>query len=282
MTSALTITRLEVAFNSFRALKRVSLEVQPGESFGLVGESGSGKSTLLRAIVGLAPIASGRIALNGRWLGRRDRHFHRRVQMVFQDPYGSLHPRQTVDRLLREPLLIHGLTDREARIRRALDEVGLGSGFRFRYSHQLSGGQRQRVAIARALILEPSILLLDEPTSALDASVQAEVLNLLEQVRLDRGLTFLMVSHDLAVIAHMCGRLMVMQNGEAVEQLTAQDLVSGRVTQDYTRRLLAASGGFVRIRNPEHSRDQAEPIVKPRGENDETRFGRGGLERSPV
>ena len=153
--------------------------------------------------------------------------------MVFQDPYGSLHPRQTVDRLLQEPLAIHGIGDGERRIQRALDEVGLVSGFRFRYSHQLSGGQRQRVAIARALILEPSILLLDEPTSALDASVQAEVLNLL-------------VSHDLAVINHMCQRLMVMQNGEAVEQLTAADLVSAQVTQDYTRRLLKASEGFVR------------------------------------
>ena len=192
-------------------------------------------------------MASGRITVNGKTLGRRrDRDFYRQVQMVFQDPYGSLHPRQTVDRLLQEPLAIHGIGDGERRIQRALDEVGLGSGFRFRYSHQLSGGQRQRVAIARALILEPSILLLDEPTSALDASVQAEVLNLLEQVRKDRKLTFLMVSHDLAVINHMCQRLMVMQNGEAVEQLTAADLVSAQVTQDYTRRLLKASEGFVR------------------------------------
>jgi peptide/nickel transport system ATP-binding protein len=124
--------------------------------------------------------------------------------------------------------------------------VGLGSGFRFRYSHQLSGGQRQRVAIARALILEPSILLLDEPTSALDASVQAEVLNLLEQIRAARNLTFVMVSHDLAVVTHMCDRLMVMQNGRAVEELTAADLAARRVTQDYTRGLLAASEGFRR------------------------------------
>ena len=166
--------------------------------------------------------------------------------MVFQDPYGSLHPRQTVDRLLLEPLAIHGFADIEARILRALDEVGLGSGFRFRYSHQLSGGQRQRVAIARALILEPSILLLDEPTSALDASVQAEVLNLLEQVRRDRKLTFLMVSHDLAVITHMCERLMVMQNGEEVERLEAADLAARRVAKDYTHNLLIASAGFVR------------------------------------
>ncbi|MCA0344718.1 MAG: ATP-binding cassette domain-containing protein, partial [Proteobacteria bacterium] len=118
--------------------------------------------------------------------------------------------------------------------------------FRFRYSHQLSGGQRQRVAIARALILEPSILLLDEPTSALDASVQAEVLNLLEQVRAARKLTFVMVSHDLAVVTHMCDRLMVMQHGQAVEQLASTDLAAHRVTQDYTRSLLTASEGFRR------------------------------------
>ncbi|MER8828294.1 ABC transporter ATP-binding protein [Mesorhizobium sp. M0938] len=247
MTSALSVDRLEVIFDRFRALKGVSLEVQSGESFGLVGESGSGKSTLLRAIAGLAPAASGSITVNGKRLGaRRDKAFYREVQMVFQDPYGSLHPRQTVDRLLQEPLAIHGFADSEKRIQRALDEVGLGTGFRFRYSHQLSGGQRQRVAIARALILEPSILLLDEPTSALDASVQAEVLNLLEEVRRRRKLTFLMVSHDLAIITHMCERLMVMQNGEAVENLTASQLVGHRVTKDYTRNLLRASEGFVR------------------------------------
>ncbi|MER8752399.1 ABC transporter ATP-binding protein [Mesorhizobium sp. M1050] len=247
MTSAIAVDGLEVIFDRFRALKGIRLDVQPGESFGLVGESGSGKSTLLRAIAGLAPVASGSIAVNGKTLGaRRDKAFYREVQMVFQDPYGSLHPRQTVDRLLQEPLAIHRFADGEKRIQRALDEVGLGNGFRFRYSHQLSGGQRQRVAIARALILEPSILLLDEPTSALDASVQAEVLNLLEDVRRRRKLTFLMVSHDLAIITHMCERLMVMQSGEAVENLAAADLVERRVTKDYTRNLLRASDGFVR------------------------------------
>ena len=247
MTAAIAIDGLEVIFDRFRALKGVSLEVRSGESFGLVGESGSGKSTLLRAIAGLAPVASGSITVNGKKLGpRRDKAFYREVQMVFQDPYGSLHPRQTVDRLLQEPLAIHGFADGEKRIQQALDEVGLGNGFRFRYSHQLSGGQRQRVAIARALILEPSILLLDEPTSALDASVQAEVLNLLEEVRRRRKLTFLLVSHDLAIVTHMCERLMVMQGGEAVENLTAAQLVGHRVTKDYTRNLLRASEGFVR------------------------------------
>jgi peptide/nickel transport system ATP-binding protein len=247
MTASITVEGLEVVFDRFRALKGVSLDVREGESYGLVGESGSGKSTLLRAITGLAPVASGTITVNGKRLGKtRDKAFYRDVQMVFQDPYGSLHPRQTVDRLLQEPLAIHGIADGEKRIERALDEVGLGKGFRFRYAHQLSGGQRQRVAIARALILEPSILLLDEPTSALDASVQAEVLNLLEEVRRRRKLTFLMVSHDLAIITHMCERLMVMQNGEAVETLTASQLIGHRVSEDYTRNLLRASEGFVR------------------------------------
>ncbi|MES0129014.1 ABC transporter ATP-binding protein [Mesorhizobium sp. M0029] len=247
MTPAISIEGLEVVFDRFRALKGANLEVKSGESFGLVGESGSGKSTLLKAIAGLVPVASGTITVNGKTLGaRRDKAFYREVQMVFQDPYGSLHPRQTVDRLLQEPLAIHGFADGEQRIQRALDEVGLGNGFRFRYAHQLSGGQRQRVAIARALILEPSILLLDEPTSALDASVQAEVLNLLEEVRRRRKLTFLMVSHDLAIITHMCERLLVMQNGEAVENLTASQLIGHRVEKDYTRNLLRASEGFVR------------------------------------
>ena len=151
--------------------------------------------------------------------------------MVFQDPYGSLHPRHTVDRVLSEPLAIHGFTDREARIERALADVGLGGGFRFRYPHQLSGGQRQRVAVARALILEPRILLLDEPTSALDASIQAEVLNLLERLRAERGLTYVLVSHDLAVVVHMCNRLIVMQHGAEVEELTRDALSARRASR---------------------------------------------------
>jgi len=247
LTNALELDRVEVIYDGFHALKGVSLEVKPGEAFGLVGESGSGKSTILRAIAGLAPVASGKISVDGQGLAqRRDKAFYRSVQMVFQDPYGSLHPRQTVDRLLQEPLAIHGIGDQERRIVRALEEVGLGSGFRFRYPHQLSGGQRQRVAIARALIVEPSILLLDEPTSALDASVQAEVLNLLEAVRRARKLTFLLVSHDLAVVAHMCNRLMVMQHGEEVEQLLSAELAARKAQQPYTRKLMEASAGFRR------------------------------------
>ena len=135
--------------------------------------------------------------------------------MVFQEPYGSLHPKHNVDRALSEPLAIHKLEGRETRIRRALAEVGLDESFRFRYPHQLSGGQRQRISIARALIIEPAILLLDEPTSALDASIQAEILNILERLKKERSLTFLLVSHDLAVVSHMYDRLLVMQFGKS-------------------------------------------------------------------
>ncbi|MDO1584275.1 ABC transporter ATP-binding protein [Rhizobium oryzicola] len=246
--TALSVSDMVVTFDEFVALNHVSLDVREGESFGIVGESGSGKSTLLRAVAGLNVFESGRLTVAGRSYSgaKRDRDFYRTVQMVFQDPYGSLHPRQTVDRLLLEPLAIHGFTDVDVRIARALDEVGLGSGFRFRYSHQLSGGQRQRIAIARALILEPKILLLDEPTSALDASIQAEILNLLEQARRERGLTFVMVSHDLGVISHMCDRLAVMRKGEVVETFAADALEKREFSADYTRQLLVASEGFRR------------------------------------
>jgi peptide/nickel transport system ATP-binding protein len=248
MSTTLSVGKLSVIYDGYYALNEVSIAVEKGRSFGLVGESGSGKSTLLRAIAGLAPVAEGTIRIEGETLqgSTRSKAFYRQVQMVFQDPYGSLHPRQTIDRLLLEPLLIHGIGDGEARISLALDEVGLGAAFRFRYPHQLSGGQRQRVAIARALIIEPSILLLDEPTSALDASVQAEVLNLLEQIRRARNLTFVMVSHDLGVVTHMCDHLAVMQNGSVVERLASADLAAGRVSEDYTRNLMIASKGFTR------------------------------------
>jgi peptide/nickel transport system ATP-binding protein len=240
------IENLSVTFDTpdgpVRAVRDVSLSVAARESFGLVGESGSGKSTILRAICGMAPVSAGAIRIDGRPLpARRDRAFSRRVQMVFQDPYASLHPRHTIDRTLSEPLAIHGIGGSDAKVPQALKDVGLDPSFRFRFPHQLSGGQRQRVAIARALMLEPEILLLDEPTSALDASVQAETLNLLARLRAERGLTFLMVSHDLAVIDHMCDRLLVMQHGAAVEQLDREALAGARMTTAYARSLFEAS-----------------------------------------
>ena len=246
--SLIEIDRLDVAFgagpDAVRAVRGASFSVEPRESFGVVGESGSGKSTILRAICGMAPLSGGAIRIDGRDLREIPRmDFVRRVQMVFQDPYASLHPRHTVDSVLSEPLAIHRVGDRDARVVRALRDVGLDPSFRFRYPHQLSGGQRQRVAIARALMLEPEILLLDEPTSALDASVQAEALNLLSRLRAERGLTFVMVSHDLAVIDHMCDRLVVMQHGRIVEALDHAALSHGEVREDYTRELLRASAG---------------------------------------
>lgn len=245
----LNLSDLEVTFTKgsehVQAVRGVGFAVAEGESYGIVGESGSGKSTVLRAICGLAPVTGGSIRVDGQQLvGARRPDFYRKVQMVFQDPYASLHPRHTVDRVLSEPLAIHGFADRETRVEQALEDVGLGQGFRFRYPHQLSGGQRQRVAIARALILEPRILLLDEPTSALDASIQAEVLNLLDRIRSERGLTYVLVSHDLSVVAHMCERLMVMQHGQAVEEMTRESLQARNAAQDYTRKLLTASLGY--------------------------------------
>lgn len=224
------------------AVKQANFSVGTGESFGLVGESGSGKSTILRAITGLAPSWSGRMAVAGIEIDRtRSKAFYTQVQMVFQDPYASLHPRHSVDAVLGETLHLHGFKDIDARVVALLDDVGLGQKFRFRYPHQLSGGQRQRVAIARALAPEPELLLLDEPTSALDVSVQAEILNLLADLRQEHGLTYLMVSHDLSVVAHMCDRLAVMKDGEIVEIMDVAALRAMEATHPYSQHLLQAS-----------------------------------------
>ena len=237
---------------AIRAVSGISFRVAAGETFGLVGESGSGKSTVLRALSGLNPNWSGTLRIDGETLGRRrSKAFHKLVQMVFQDPYGSLHPRHTVDRVLAEPLAIHGMGDVDRRIETALAEVGLGPTFRFRFPHQLSGGQRQRVAIARALVLEPKVLLLDEPTSSLDVSVQAEILNLLQRLRRERGLTFMLVTHNLSVVAHMCDRLAVMNAGRIVEELTVAELRRGAAQHAYTLQLLNASLGYDRAKAKE-------------------------------
>ncbi len=245
------VAALCVRFGMIEAVRDVSFTVERGESFGIVGESGSGKSTVLRALSGLNPDWTGRIVIDGNVMApRRTKEFHRRVQMVFQDPYGSLHPRQTVDRLLSEPLLVHRMDNIERRIMRGLNEVALPPSVRFRYPHQLSGGQRQRVAIARALMAEPHALLLDEPTSALDVSVQAEVLNLLSDLQKARGLTYILVSHNLAVVAHLCPRIGVMQGGELVELLSADDLRAGRTRHPHTAALRELS---IELEEPETS-----------------------------
>lgn len=241
-SAAIVIEDLTVRFGDATAVDRVGLTVARGESFGLVGESGSGKSTVLRTAVGLNPDWSGRIEIDGHDVRTtHPRDLARCCQMVFQDPYASLHPRFTIGRAIAEPLRIQHAVGVDARVADLLDMIGLGPAFRHRYPHELSGGQRQRVAIARALVLRPSILLLDEPTSALDVSVQADILNLLSDLRAELGLTLLIVSHNLAVISHMCDRLMVIRNARTVEVLTRRQLRAREVESSYTRDLLAAS-----------------------------------------
>ncbi|PKA42115.1 ABC transporter ATP-binding protein (plasmid) [Rhizobium sullae] len=228
-------------------VRNVSLAIEKGTAFGLVGESGCGKSTVLRAISGLNPNYDGRIKLDGSTLDRRrDRPFFRRVQMVFQDPYGSLHPRKTIRAQLKEPLRNQGLAINSVDLDTVLRSVGLDPSLSYRFPHQLSGGQRQRVAIARALVLDPAVLLLDEPTSALDVSVQAEILNLLQDLRKERGLTYLLVSHDLAVVSHMCSHVAIMEAGEIVEQVDIERLRKGAVEHAYSRHLLGASKHYGR------------------------------------
>lgn len=247
MANMIDIEKLNAWFGENHVLKDVDFKVPINGSFGLVGESGSGKSTVLRTITGLVEDWEGNILVNNKELGdKRDKDFYRLVQMVFQDPFGSLHPRHTIDRILTEPVNVHGLGDSDKRVIKVLEQVGLDNSFRFRYPHQLSGGQRQRVAIARALILEPKVLLLDEPTSALDVSIQAEVLNLLSALRRDLGLTYIMVSHDLAVVAHMCDDIAIMNHGRIVERATATQLAEGSLEHPYSQQLFKAAGGYDR------------------------------------
>jgi len=252
MTSVPTAQRsieminVSIAFGSGAQRRQVvddvSLTLAQGECYGLIGESGCGKSTILRALAGLNHDYQGQILFNNREQHpQRAKTFYRQVQMVFQDPYASLHPRKMVWASLREPLKLQGLDRHESRISEVLYAVGLSDAFRYRYPHQLSGGQRQRVAIARALILEPSVLLLDEPTSALDVSIQAEILNLLSHMRRQRGLTYLMVTHDLAVVTHLCSRIGIMHHGKLLEELSANDVRQGAARENYTREFLAAS-----------------------------------------
>lgn len=239
---AICIKNLSVRFGKATAVDRIDLTVARGESFGLVGESGSGKSTVLRTAVGVTVDWSGQVEIDGcdvRTTHSRD--LARRCQMVFQDPYASLHPRFTVGRAIAEPLRIQRAAGVQARVADLLNMIGLGPAFLHRYPHELSGGQRQRVAIARALALRPNILLLDEPTSALDVSVQADILNLISDLRAELGLTLLIVSHNLAVISHMCDRLMVMRNARTVETLTRDRLRARDFASPYTRDLLEAS-----------------------------------------
>lgn len=236
------VENLTIRFGPATAVRGVSFSISEGEAFGLVGESGSGKSTVLRTIMGLNSDWSGVITVDGKPVRQTGRKaFARLAQMVFQDPYASLHPRFAIGQIIAEPMKLHRMSGIEARTDSLLEMIGLDPSFRFRFPHELSGGQRQRVAIARALALEPRLLLLDEPTSALDVSIQAEILNLLNRLRHELKLTFLLVSHDLAVVSYMCDRLGIMRNAQMVEVLSREDLRQRNLKKAYSAELVQSS-----------------------------------------
>lgn len=236
---ALRIKELVVHRGHARVVNGVSFDIPAGKSLGIVGESGCGKSSILRAVAGIDDHWSGSIEVEGAAVGvKRTLTDRRAMQMVFQDPSAALNPGHTIDEVLREPLIVHGIGDCETKIARALETVALPQSVRFRFPGQLSGGQRQRVCIARALLVEPKVLLLDEPTSALDVSVQAEVLNLLLRLQRERQQAYLLVSHDLHVVAHMCDQIAFMVGGRFVDVLTPDQLRGARLHHPDAQRLL--------------------------------------------
>jgi peptide/nickel transport system ATP-binding protein len=228
------------------ALNGVSFTIEAGRSMGIVGESGSGKSTLARLVMALDKPTAGSVKLLGRDLhtlpAEELRQARRDIQMVFQDPYGSLDPRQTIERIVTEPLSAQGDTSREERRQRAADtlaSVGLRANDLGKYPHEFSGGQRQRIAIARALITRPRLIVADEPVSALDVSVQAQVLNLMQDLQAEFGITYMLISHDLAVVHHLCDDVAVLWQGRIVEQGPPERLFTA-AEHPYTRALLEA------------------------------------------
>lgn len=245
------------------ALNGVSIQLVAGKSLGVVGESGSGKSTLARAVMALETPTSGSVRLLGRDLHRLPagelRRARRDFQMVFQDPYGSLDPRQTVARIVAEPLTAIGDVDRaeqRARVAVVLKQVGLRDADMDKFPHEFSGGQRQRIAIARALITQPKLIVADEPVSALDVSVQAQVLNLLEDLQDQFGLSYMLISHDLAVVEYLCDEIAVIYLGRIVEQGTPEDLLN-HCAHPYTRALLEA----VPRARPGHKRRRGTQVI---------------------
>ncbi|MGB0371393.1 MAG: ABC transporter ATP-binding protein [Opitutales bacterium] len=230
-----------------KAVDDVSFSVKAGTTVGLVGESGSGKSTLGRAITRLAPLSGGEVFFEGAKISDLDERsffpYRKQIQMIFQDPYNSLDPRMTVEAIIAEPLQIHfpemSREERRAKIGSFLDKVGLSADFLNRYPHQFSGGQRQRINIARSLILEPRFVICDESVSALDVSVQAQIVNLLQDLQKEMNLTYLFIAHDLAIVEHISDEVLVMNRGKLVEHASADNIYAN--PQDpYTQKLIDA------------------------------------------
>jgi len=248
-TPLLSIQNLHVTFpaaggETVKAVTNVSLDIQAGEVFGLVGESGSGKTTLGRAVLQLVPPTKGRIHFDGTNLATLDRaglkQYRTRVQVIFQDPFGSLNPRMSVgDTLAEAAALVESKADTPARVRELLDLVGLPRDAAARHPHEFSGGQRQRIGIARALAVRPELIVADEPVSALDVSIQAQVVNLLQDLQAELGLTLLFIAHDLAVVRHISDRIGVMYLGRLMEVGPANAIVASP-SHPYTRALLSA------------------------------------------
>lgn len=235
----------------FNAVDGVSFSIRPGEILGLVGESGSGKTTTGRAIIKLAPISGGKIFYRGENISDLDEKrflpYRKKIQMIFQDPFNSLNPRMDIFRIISEPLDIHfkkmARQKKRDRVAELLETVGLKADYMARYPHEFSGGQRQRIGIARALAVEPDFIICDEPVSALDVSVQAQIINLLQNLREEMNLTFLFVAHDIAVVEYLSDRIMVMTGGKIVEQGDSRE-VCAHPKHPYTQKLIAAVPKF--------------------------------------
>jgi oligopeptide/dipeptide ABC transporter ATP-binding protein len=267
MSELLSLREVHVRFNTAAgvvgAVNGVSLDLAVGETLGLVGESGCGKSTLGKAILRLVPIAEGEIRVEGIDIAPLDKarlnDMRRKVQMIFQDPYGSLNPRSTVGRSVAQPMIVAGWTaDATAeRVKTLLRWVGLPDDARQRYPHEFSGGQRQRIGIARALALSPKLIICDEPVSALDVSVRAQVINLLEDLKQQFGVSYLFISHDLSVVEHIADRVAVMYLGTIVEA-GARDQIWRNPQHPYTKALLAAAP----IANPKLARARQRTVLQ--------------------